>query len=48
MTLRSSEIHIEAVKEGWDGPDLTPAKVVVTTRHVAPPPAVPEKRAPAP
>ncbi len=28
------EIHIEAVKEGWDGPELTPAKLTITTRKV--------------
>ena len=28
-TKRPGEIHIEAVKEGWDGPELTPAKMVV-------------------
>ncbi len=33
-TKRPGEIHIEAVKEGWDGAELTPAKVVVTTRRV--------------
>ena len=27
-TKRPGEIHIEAVKEGWDGPELTPAKLV--------------------
>jgi beta-galactosidase len=39
-TKRPGEIHIEAVKEGWDGPELTPAKVVITTRKVEPRPAV--------
>ncbi|MGA2856194.1 MAG: beta-galactosidase GalA [Candidatus Sulfotelmatobacter sp.] len=34
------EIHIEAVKEGWDGPELTPAKLVITTKKVEPRPAV--------
>ena len=28
------EIHVEAVKEGWDGPELTPAKLVVVTKKV--------------
>ena len=28
------EIHIEAVKEGWEGPELTPAKLVITTKKV--------------
>jgi beta-galactosidase len=36
----SGEIQIEAVKEGWDGPELTPAKLVITTRQVNPRPAV--------
>jgi beta-galactosidase len=39
-TRRPGEIHIEAVKEGWDGPELTPAKLVITTRKVEPRPAV--------
>jgi beta-galactosidase len=28
------EIHIEAVKDGWDGPELTPAKLVIKTKKV--------------
>jgi beta-galactosidase len=28
------EIRIEAFKEGWDGPELTPAKLTITTRKV--------------
>jgi beta-galactosidase len=40
-TQRSGEIHIEAVKEGWDGPELTPAKLVVTTKKANPRPSVP-------
>jgi beta-galactosidase len=31
-TRDAGEIRIEAVKEGWDGPELTPAKLVVVTR----------------
>jgi beta-galactosidase len=31
-TKHAGEIHIEAVKEGWDGPELTPAKLVIVTR----------------
>jgi beta-galactosidase len=31
-TRREGEIHIEAVKDGWDGPELTPAKLVIATR----------------
>ena len=26
------EIRVEAVKEGWDGPELTPAKLVIVTK----------------
>jgi hypothetical protein len=43
-TKRPGEIHIEAAKEGWDGPELTPAKVVITTKRVELRPAVPEIR----
>ncbi len=32
-TMRAGEIHIEAVKEGWDGPELTPAKLTITTKE---------------
>ena len=32
-TKRPGEIRIEAFKEGWDGPELTPAKLVITTRR---------------
>jgi beta-galactosidase len=38
---RPGEIHIEAVKEGWEGPELTPAKLVITTKQVQPRPSVP-------
>ncbi len=38
---RPGEIHIEAVKEGWDGPELTPAKLSITTKQVELRPAVP-------
>ena len=34
------EIRIEAFKEGWDGPELTPAKLVITTGKVETRPAV--------
>jgi beta-galactosidase len=37
---RPGEIQIEAVKEGWDGPELTPAKVTITTKGVQGRPAV--------
>jgi hypothetical protein len=36
----AGEIHIEAVKEGWEGPELTPAKLTITTRKVELRPAV--------
>ncbi len=41
-TKRPGEIRIEAVKEGWEGPELTPAKLVITTRRVELRPWVPE------
>ena len=41
-TREPGEIHIEAVKEGWAGPELTPAKVTITTRKVELRPAVEE------
>jgi beta-galactosidase len=31
-TKEPGEIHIEAVKEGWFGPELTPARLTVTTK----------------
>ncbi|MGD0546351.1 MAG: beta-galactosidase GalA [Terracidiphilus sp.] len=37
---RPGEIRIEAAKEGWEGPELTPAKLVVTARKVEMRPAV--------
>jgi beta-galactosidase len=40
-TKRPGEIRIEAVKEGWAGPELTPAKLTITTRQATPRPAVP-------
>jgi beta-galactosidase len=33
-TRKAGEIHIEAAKEGWDGPELTLAKLVIVTRKV--------------
>jgi beta-galactosidase len=39
-TKRPGEIHIEAAKEGWDGPELTGAKLAITTKKAAPRPAV--------
>jgi beta-galactosidase len=32
-TKRPGEIRIEAFKEGWDGPELTPAKIAITTKR---------------
>jgi beta-galactosidase len=43
-TKRPGEIRIEAVKEGWDGPELTPAKVAITTKAVQLRPTVPVVR----
>ena len=39
-TKEPGEIHIEAVKESGDGPELTPAKLTITSRKVEPRPAV--------
>jgi len=33
-TKRPGEIHIEAAKEGWEGAELTPFKLTVTTKKV--------------
>jgi beta-galactosidase len=33
-TKQPGEIHIEVFKEGWDGVELTPAKLTITTRRV--------------
>ncbi len=40
-TKRPGEIHIEAMKDGWDGPELTGAKLVIATKAVTLRPAVP-------
>jgi beta-galactosidase len=40
-TKRSGEIRIEAVKEGWEGPELTPAKLTITSKNAELRPAVP-------
>ncbi len=40
-TKKPGEIRIEAVKEGWSGPELTPAKLSITTKRVESRPAVP-------
>jgi beta-galactosidase len=39
-TKEPGEIHIEAVKEGWDGPELTPAKLVILTKKAEVRPSV--------
>ncbi len=39
-TKRPGEIRIEAAKEGWDGAELTPAKLTITTKRVELRPAV--------
>ena len=43
-TKRPGEIRVEAVKEGWDGPELTPAKLSITTRPTQLRPSVPVTR----
>jgi beta-galactosidase len=40
-TKAAGEIHIEAAKEGWDGLELTPAKLVIKTKAIEPRPSVP-------
>ena len=39
-TKHAGEIHIEAVKDGWEGPELTGAKLTIATRQVELRPAV--------
>jgi beta-galactosidase len=36
----AGEIRIEAAKEGWNGPELTPAKLAIVTKKVVPRPSV--------
>jgi len=43
-TKRPGEIRIEAMKEGWDGPELMPAKIAIKTRSVQLRPTVPVVR----
>ncbi len=43
-TKQPGEIRFEASKEGWDGPELTPAKLAITTERVELRPAVPVLR----
>ena len=40
-TKRPGEIHVEAVKDGWDGPELMPAKLSIKTRQTEARPSVP-------
>jgi len=40
-TKQAGEIHIEAVKDGWDGPVLTPAKLSIATKSANLRPEVP-------
>lgn len=39
-TKTAGEIHIEAARDGWDGPDLKPTTLTITTRKVNTRPAV--------
>ncbi|MGD0712540.1 MAG: beta-galactosidase GalA [Bacteroidales bacterium] len=41
---RRGEIHIEALKDGWEGPELMSAKLLITTKPVEPRPSVPVVR----
>ncbi|MGB6975223.1 MAG: beta-galactosidase GalA [Terracidiphilus sp.] len=41
---RSGEIRVAAEKDGWDGPNLTSAKLTIPTIAVAPRPSVPQTR----
>jgi beta-galactosidase len=43
-TKRPGAIHIEAVKDGWEGPELTGAKLTITTKQVELRPSVPVVR----
>jgi len=43
-TRRAGEIRVEAVKDGWDGPELTPAKLAIKTKSVSPRPQVPSRQ----
>ena len=43
-TKRPGAIHIEAAKDGWDGPDLTSATIQITTKPTEPRPSVPVQR----
>jgi beta-galactosidase len=39
-TRRPGEIHVEAAKEGWEGPELMPAKLVITSKPAEARPSV--------
>lgn len=43
-TMKSGSIHIEAMREKSDGPELMPASLVIATKPVQPRPAVPAVR----
>lgn len=43
-TKRPGEIHIEALKDGWEGPELMSAKLLITTKQVELRPSVPVVR----
>lgn len=43
-TKHPGEIHVEATKSGWDGPELNPAKLTITTKQTELRPAVPVLR----
>jgi beta-galactosidase len=39
-TKQPGEIHIQALKDGWEGPELMPAKLSITAKQVEPRPSV--------
>jgi hypothetical protein len=39
-TRSAGEIRVEAAKEGWDGPELIPASLVIVARKVETRPSV--------
>jgi beta-galactosidase len=42
-TKQPGEIHIQALKDGWEGPELMPAKLSIAAKQVEPRPSVPVK-----
>jgi beta-galactosidase len=40
-TSHPGEIHVEAAKEGWEGPELTPAKLIIISKSAESRPSVP-------